>query len=1128
MIGIRYILVCGACLIAHNILAQTSSHLSSGEWYKFSVASDGVVKIDYNLLRSAGVNPDQIDPRKIRIFGGQNGMLPQANNLPRNQNLTEVAIQVAGESDGQFNSNDYIMFYGQGPDRYEFDPVKQTFQYENNLFTDKNYYFLTIGPETGKRVLQQESIAGNYPLIQQYDDFAYYETERYNILKSGRQWFGEQFDAITEATIRFELPHIVAGSDIGVISHVMAQSTNSSSFQISINNIPVLTQSIAAVPNTTYGIKGVIKADTIKIPETLVGASSRSSQDIKYQFTRGSEGLSVGYLDYFILNLKRNLVLSTDQILVRSSASLGNPVSTFSISGASSNTRVWNVSNPGEVVEQKFSLTGNTLSFSIDTEVLHTFTIFNLDKVKPAIFESKVNNQNLHGLPAPELLIITHSSLLSEAQRLAAHRSSYSGIETVVVTTDQIYNEFSGGKQDVTAIRDFIRSLFVQTEANLKNVLLFGRGSYDYKDRVLGNTNYVPIYESRNSLSPLETYGSDDYYTFLEAEEGAWSESPAITHTMDIGIGRLPVKNLTEARQVVDKLIDYDKMPAGFGAWQNEILFVADDGDFNIHNSQADQLANTIEFLNPGFTTKKFFLDSFEQETRPSGQVSPLANTALDKAIHKGSLIVNFTGHGSERVWMDERILDETWIQGWKNAPYYPLLVTATCEFGRHDDPFQITSGEQTLLQKRSGSIGLVTSARPVNSSTNFTLNRAFYEALFTKTNNQFRDLGTIFKDTKNNSMSGVANRNFSLLGDPSMRLALPEYEIVFDEIKTAQGLSELQGLSHVVIKGHIEKEAVTQTAFTGELTLTLFDEEVNQVTLGDENPPFNYSTRSNQLFRGKASVNQGLFQIEFIMPRNISPSLVSGKFTASAFDPAGKFANGSQINNLIGGLNPDPQPDNTPPVVQLYLGDTTFIPGGIVGPDTKIVARLSDESGINISGNPTGQEIMASINGGEPFSLNNYYTADTNTFKKGGLEYPLKGLSSGKHTLTLSASDTYNNQTTAEVDFVVTEGVQIEIQEFNNYPNPFIESTTLEFTHTRPGEDLEVYLTIYDMIGNSILNQTYEVLASQYRVTLTDWDGKSAAGTKLGQGVYIGKLSVRSLLDGSKNEHFTKLIILN
>jgi len=1115
-------------VIQFDLSAQVTGILASGNWYKFSVANDGAVKIDYNLLKRAGINPDQIDPRNIKIYTGQHGMLPQANDQPRISQLQEISIEVSGESDGRFNSGDLILFFGRGPDKYEYDLQKQLFAYQNNLFTDKNFYFLTIGSDAGKRITKIENLIGAFPLINQFDEIAYYETEKYNILKSGRQWFGEQFDAITTATIQFDISGVVENSDIKLVSHVMAQSITNTSFQISFNANPVLIQPIVAIPNSSYNIKGRVKADTTIFNSNTVAAPTKSKQDINYQFTKGSPGISIGYLDFFILSLKRKLALYGDETIFRSSSSLANTTSTFEVNNVTAGVRLWDVTDYLDAKDQDYSLTNNKLLFSTNTTLLKEFVVFKSDKAKDPVFEGKVSNQNIHSMTHPELLIITHPDFLNEAQRLANHRQSISGVISKVVTINQIYNEFSGGKQDVTALRDFIKMLYDDTNVQLKNVLIFGRGSYDYKNRVLGNTNYVPIYESRNSLSPLETYASDDYYSFLETTEGEWSESPAQNHTLDIGVGRLPVKTLAEATRVVDKLIEYDLDPSSFGPWQNEILFVADDGDFNIHNSQADQLANSVELLNPKYHTKKFFLDSFEQVTKPTGQRSPDATKALDLAIHKGSLIVNYTGHGSERVWMDERILDETIIENWKNGPRYPLFVTATCEFGRHDDPFQITSGELTLLQKKGGSIGLVTSSRPVNSSTNFTLNKAFYESLFTKSQNKFNDLGTVFKETKNKSISGVANRNFSLLGDPSMQLALAENEIIFDEIKTSAGSLELKGLSQVNVTGHIENNLSVQTQFIGNLTLTLFSEEVNLVTKGDENPPFNYSDRPNTLFRGNTSVNQGLFELQFIMPKNIPAEFITGKFLTSAFDKDGDFANGAALNNQMGGLEPSPIPDNTPPQIQLFLGDTTFIPGGIVGPNTKIVAKFFDESGINISVDPTGNEITASIDSGSTFSLNEYYYANLNNYKTGSLTFPLERLEKGKHTLTLSASDTYNNRAIGTVDFVVTDGDQIQIEEFSNYPNPFYESTILEFTQTRPGEDLEVYLTILDLAGKVILNQTFEVFSSQYRVTLTEWDGKSASGTKLSQGIYLGKLSVRSLLDGSKNEQYTKLIILN
>ncbi|HRG80746.1 MAG TPA: hypothetical protein PL167_14090, partial [Cyclobacteriaceae bacterium] len=383
--------------------AQSPSVLSSGNWFKFSVTADGVVKIDYSLLRNAGVNPDQIDPRNIKIYTSQNGMLPQANNQPRKSDLTEIAIEVSGESDGRFNTNDFILFFGQGPDKYQYNIQKKIFEYQNNLFTDKNFYFLTVGSDAGKRLTQSENLSGTFPLIQQYDDLAFYETDKYNILKSGRHWFGEQFDAITEATIRFDISGVIENSDIKLVSHVMAQSITNSSFQVSINNNPVLTQPIVAIPNTNYGIKGRIQADTITLNATSVAAPGRSSQEVKYQFTKGSPGLSVGYLDFFLLTLNRKIALYGDQTIISSSSSLVNPASTFEVASVAANTRVWDVTDPDNVKEQAFSISSDRLNFSTESQSLRIFVVFNPDKVKAPAIEGKVLNQNLHGITAPDL-----------------------------------------------------------------------------------------------------------------------------------------------------------------------------------------------------------------------------------------------------------------------------------------------------------------------------------------------------------------------------------------------------------------------------------------------------------------------------------------------------------------------------------------------------------------------------------------------------------------------------------------------------------------------------------------------------------------------------------------------------
>jgi hypothetical protein len=647
----------------------------------------------------------------------------------------------------------------------------------------------------------------------------------------------------------------------------------------------------------------------------------------------------------------------------------------------------------------------------------------------------------------------------------------------------------------------------------------------------------VPIYESYASLDPLATYSSDDYYGFLEDNEGSWDENPAINYSMDIGVGRIPAKNITDAKVIVDKLIDYDTNPDRFGEWRKDFLFVADDGDFNVHESQADQLAKNIDQNHSEFDAKRLFLDEYKQILKPVGQFSPDATKALDLAIRKGQAVINYTGHGSEQVWMQEQILTPDLVQGLTNAPKYPLFVTATCEFGRNDDPFIISSAELLLLQKMGGAIGLVTTARPVYSSTNFQLNQAFYQAVFTKTNNQFRRLGDITRDTKNNSLSGTLNRSFSLLGDPSIKLAFADNQAVATEIKTAFGSDTLKALSNVSIKGVVQSGGNTLSNFNGTVYTTLFDKTQNLKTLGDPDetvnppaPPYSFTERQNKIYQGSSSVIQGNFQIDFVVPSDLVSGINKGKISLYAYQKDGTEAVGYSSAFSVGGIETNSAVDTTPPEIKLYLSDSTFVNGGTVGPNTQIFARLFDNSGINITSINSQNSIIATLDNKWSYVVNDFYTADENTYQKGTLIYPLDTLKKGQHTLSLAASDTYDNRTSVSINFTVTGGTGIAISDFINSPNPFYSSseTDFYFTHTRAGEDLEANLIVYDLTGRPVTNIEYSVAASDYTVDLGKWDGRNEQGIKIGPGIYVARLFVRSLADGSQSERSLKLIILN
>jgi hypothetical protein len=1107
-------------------LAQ-SSVLQSGKWLKFSVEKNGVYKVTYDALRKAGVDPSSVDPRTIQVFGNAGGMLPQANSTPRPVDLNELAIQVVGEEDGVFNSSDYILFYAEGPDDFSFDPDRNTFAYEHNLYATQNYYFLTFGQNAGLRVAQRssEDPAGR-PVISTFNDFIYHERDEHNILKSGREWFGERLNVSTTLRLSWETAGIRPDADIIVVSDVMAQSSAGSSFSLYVNNVPVGEQYLLPVSGATYAVKGEVRRDTFVVNAAPIVAANPTALEVRYDYQK--TGTGTGYLNYLLMSFERDLALYGDQTIFRSGASLGHEYSTFNIASATSLFGIWDISNPYVPVNQAYSAAGNQAAFTTSTNSLKEFIAFSSKIPEPA-FVGVVPNQDLHGMNTPELLIVTHENFLPMAQQLAAHRSAHSGWTTAVVTTTQVYNEFSSGRQDLTAIRDFAKHLYDKSPGTLKALLLFGKASYDYKDRVQPNTNFVPTYESRNSLHPLNTYSSDDYFGFLEDEEGSWQEEGGDSHTMDIGVGRLPVRTTAEAQAVVNKIIDYETNASHFGQWRSRIAFVADDGDANVHQDQADQMAEDITVNHPEVDTRKIYLDAFRQVQLPAGESSPDAEREIIDILERGALIVNYTGHGNERLWAHERIFDDFVIERLKNKTY-PLFVTATCEFGRQDDPSQQSSAELCVVRPGSGAIAMVSTARPVESNNNFSLNKAFYNALFEIQSEGSLTLGELFRRTKNASQSGVSNRNFSLIGDPSLPLAFPRYKIKVTAIEAGNTTDTLRALSRVTVRGEIVGDDDARlTAFNGVLEARVYDKRSSFTTFGNENLPYTFEQWANLLHQGSARVTDGTFEFSFVVTRNIAYTLGNGKMALYAYDKNNKWdAAGAESDFVVGESEPNPAADNLPPTMALYIGDTTFRHGGVASPDTRLLVRLSDASGINLSAYGIGNSLVAVLDDSAVYHLEEYYHADIDDFTAGWVDFPLRRLSPGRHTITVMAWDTYNNPARASIDFIVSDGDAIVIERFINSPNPFTTSTTLSFTHNRSGDHLYTALAIYDVTGKLLTTQEMSIPDSPYEVELLELDTREGIWKNIQSGLYVARLVVRSATNGSKNERVTKLIIAN
>jgi hypothetical protein len=1124
-----------------------SSVLSSGTWHKISIQNSGVFKIDYNFLKAMGIDPASIDPRQIKIYGNGGGMLPQANNAARLDDLTENPIFVSGESDGIFDKADYILFYGQGPDTWTYDNTKKLFIHTKNLYSDKAFYFVTIGQGQGKRIQTRTDSGPETQTLSTYNDRFFHEPENVNIIKSGREWYGDIFSSDNQSNDYAEFSNIkgiTSGDTIKITARLMANSSypssaiTPSSFTVNANNSFLGSISIPGIDASgTLPPKGYEAA-----PQTYFYNSSNANGGIAINLTYHQAGnnSAVGYLNSLTVNVPRNLDMNNGtQWGFRSIKSLASAVSKYSISNATGDLMIWEVTNPVAPVNRSYTLPGTQAYFFANSDSLREFVAFTEGSTLLLASEGPVQNQNLHGKNSPDLpdmVIVTTEAFSSAANRLAAFRKTNDNLDVLVVTTDQIYNEFSSGAQDITAIRDFMRMLYSKSIAtdSVKYLLLFGDCSYDYKLRISNNTNFVPIYESRESLNQLSTYSSDDYFALLDPLEGTWSETSPANDYMEIGVGRIPCKSAIEADGVVSKIIHYNSSRSCFGKWRNKICIVADDEGTPGFIYDADSIAKSIiEKKYHNYNISKIYMDAYVKTSTAAGEIVPQVVEAIASDIQKGIFMLNYVGHGGESQWAQENILNITEINKWDNYDKLPFVVTATCDFGRYDDPSIVSGGEFVVISDHNGGIGILSSTRPVYQNSNFLIYQNFYTYALSPVNGKMPSLGNIIKQTKNHSISSINNRNYALLADPSMTLEYPEDSVVITKINNIPIGSDsikAQALGKVNFQGEVRdlKTGAKMTGYNGILNVTVYDQPSTIHTVSSQNTSF--KLMNNFIYEGTASVKNGDFSVTFVVPKDISYQNKFGKVSfyadenQSSNDAAGNFA-----RILIGGTSSSYAPDNTPPLIKLYMQDSSFVFGGITNSNTSLIARLSDANGINLSIGGIGHEITGVLdNGSDVIILNDYYSAEIDNYTRGTLTFPLKGLAPGNHSMRVKAWDTYNNSSESYIEFVVSNDEHMAIQQVLNYPNPFSTHTNFHFDHNRAGDDIEVLVSIYTISGKLIKSIDDHFYNSNSHISDIIWDGRDDFGDKIGKGVYIYKLNVRSLRDGSNNFKYQKLVILN
>lgn len=1108
---------------------SNQSVMRTGDWFQFKLNTSGIYKITYEQLIDAGIDFAGFPSSNIKMHGF-GGMLPEANNDFRFPDIPELSIQMFDGNDNSFDAGDYFLFYAQGPDTWSYDQEDQLFRHHLNIYDRFSYYYLVLSDGEGKRITTLNNSQSADISVSSFSDYAFKEDEVYNLINSGRRWFGDKYEFTTEYQYNFNFENIKPNSNVHIKAVLAARSTTTSRFTVNAlgesENV-----SIPAVPTgsyPSYAIGGQANITTVATNQT-----NNISVDISYNQPLSG---SIGWLDYIEVQLERSLIFSNGQLSFRNPETIKEgQISEFLIQNNSGDShQIWDVTQLDHPTVIDYNSSASQISFVTPTETLKEFIIFDNASFLKASYVKAIPNQNLHAEINHDYIIITHPDFMDQANELADFHRNYSGLDVYVTSLEPIYHEFSSGKQDVSAIRDFIKAVYDNSEEGkkLKYLLLFGDASMDYLNRESNNTNMVPTWQTYESFNPISSIATDDFFGFLDENEGDF-----VYDDINIGIGRFPVVNATEAQDMVDKIKHYKSNNSiVMSDWRNVISFVADDEDNNLHLRQADDLSKLVDTIYPAGNLDKIYVDAYQQESTPAGQRYPKVNEAINERIDKGTLILSYTGHGGEVGWGQERYLDIPDILSWTNFDKLPVFLTATCEFARYDDPDRVSAGELIFLNKDGGGISLFTTSRATYAGSNFVVSTNFYKNALQKSNGSYLTMGEILKRTKLASGSGpnVGNVNkFVLLGDPALTINIPEQNIEVTSIRNngSDLLSDtLSALSNITISGEIRNENdQLLNDFNGVVYPAIFDKPTSVYTLGndDGSSVFEFELQKNILYKGNAQVTDGKFEFTFIVPKDISYKYGQGKISFYA-ENGDIDASGYNQDIIIGGFDAYSNEDNEGPMIDLYINNTNFIHGGTTDENPVLLAFVQDENGINTTGNGIGHDISATLDG-DPNNvkiLNDYYVADANSYKSGIISFPYFNLEEGRHSLELKVWDIHNNSSKASIEFVVASSGSMALNELFNYPNPVIDFTTFSFEHNQSGEDMDVIIDIYSIDGKRVTRLEESSIANSYRNNEIQWDVTDENGSKIAKGIYIYKLIVR-LADGKEASQTNRLVVI-
>ncbi len=1101
---ILVMLLCALCVVSAHTYTSTS-RLASGKFIKIAVNETGVCRISYESLQSMGLNPDS-----LRIYGYGGAMLTQDFSKTKIDDLPAVPYYMHKGSDNVFGEGDYILFYAQGPIAWEHTGSR--FKHTANPYSFQGFYFLSdnVGePELLTPIaLDSATVNASKHQVTTFTDVRLHEKDLVNLIDpegysgGGREWYGESFAAKDVLTLSFDFPNLVTSKEMRTYIDVAGHSDVVTSFQVTIG------QTTRSFNINKWSGDHIEMAKTAYHDNRYTPTNS-NTQTVKllYNTTNSS---AKAHLNYVELAATRQLKMTDGLLIVRNADNLKSSyTSLYMVAGASEATQVWDVTNLADIQSVPTRLVGDTLQFVGENSVVHTYVVIDptTKQTITSVGSTHVTNQNLHALSAIDMVIISPAHLVSAAQELAAAHERYDGLKTVVVTDQQIFNEFSSGTPDATAYRWLMKMLWdrgAQNGTKPGYLLLFGDGTYDNR-KILSNSgqNTLLTYQSKNSVKETSAYATDDYFTWMDNSEG----NNDIIATMDISVGRLPVNTIDEAQNAINKIIRYIRDET-IGSWKTQLCFLADDGDANLHTKASDRAAESVRKANPAFTVKKIYLDSYQQESSAAGESYPLAKNQLDNMLKNGVLLFDYCGHAGYNNISSEQMLTLREVKEMTNDNL-GLWILATCNFATFDSQRR-SAAEEAVLNPNGGALAIFASCRTVYAAQNEIINQHVCDSLFAHNGpcGYSNRIGDAMRKGKNKSVRDENNLPYLLLGDPAVRLHYPTHY----QVTTTAMPDTLSALSINTLEGAILTGAGdTATNFNGSVEITIYDKLQTLSTFdNDQGEPakktiYSFYDYPNILFKGESQVKDGLFTCTFMVPKDIKYNYGAARISYYALDSiTHEEGIGYNESFIVGGSSSITIVDTVGPDLRLFINNAAFTDGGKTSQRPHFYANIFDEHGINTVGSGIGHDLLLTIDNdpNQAYVLNDYFKAELGSYQAGQVSYRLPELSEGFHTATFRAWDLLNNSSTASINFTVVKDYAVQIFSVIAYPNPTNDSSTITFAiqHDRPDDVLQARYMLFDMSGRKVWEETGE---GTNKVTIST----AEAGLRAGMYMYMVQL---------------------